>query len=204
MITVEVNGRDPKYTWEIVDIYRAPNEDMRVIERLAARADSLGNFTKRSIIAGDLNLPYADWNGNVQCISGGQESVKRLGWKSGYTQVVNNSTRGDALLDVYLVRPENLFTSCSVIQGISDHCGVLLEVEWKEIYCRPEVERLVPVYHKADTIGLQTFLRDKFSIWVSNGGCVEEVWNNFKSIILQCIERFIPHRILRKNSDPDY
>ncbi|PNF40765.1 hypothetical protein B7P43_G17379 [Cryptotermes secundus] len=159
MIAVEVKGRDPKCTWEIVGIYRAPNEDMRVIERLAVRADSLGNFTKRSItsIAGDLNLPYADWNGNVQCTSGGQESVNRLVWESGYTQVVNNSTRGDALLDVYLVRPENLFTSCSVIQGISDHCVVLLEVEWEETYYRSEVERLVPVYHKADTIGLQHF-----------------------------------------------
>jgi len=30
MIAVEVKGRDPKFTWEIVGIYRAPNEDMRV------------------------------------------------------------------------------------------------------------------------------------------------------------------------------
>jgi hypothetical protein len=30
MIAVEVEGRDPKYTWEIilVGVYRAPNEDM--------------------------------------------------------------------------------------------------------------------------------------------------------------------------------
>ena len=60
IIAVEVRGRDPKYTWEIVGIYRAPNEDMRVIERLAARTGYLGNSTKRSIIAGDLNLPQAD------------------------------------------------------------------------------------------------------------------------------------------------
>ena len=36
MIAAEVKGRDPKFTWEIVGIYRAPNKDMRVIERLAA------------------------------------------------------------------------------------------------------------------------------------------------------------------------
>jgi hypothetical protein len=53
-------------------------------------------------------------------------------------------------------------------------------------------------------MGLQNFLGGKFAIWVGNGGCVEEVWNNFKSIILQGIERFIPHRILRKNVEPDY
>jgi hypothetical protein len=31
-IAVEVNGRDRKFTWEIVGTYRAPNEDMGVIE----------------------------------------------------------------------------------------------------------------------------------------------------------------------------
>jgi hypothetical protein len=30
MIAVEVKGRDPKFTWEVVGIYRAPNEDMQV------------------------------------------------------------------------------------------------------------------------------------------------------------------------------
>jgi hypothetical protein len=37
IIAVEVKGRDPKFTWEFVGIYKAPNENMRVIERLVAR-----------------------------------------------------------------------------------------------------------------------------------------------------------------------
>ena len=36
LIAVEVKGRDTKFTWEIVGIYRAPNDDMQVLERLAA------------------------------------------------------------------------------------------------------------------------------------------------------------------------
>ena len=36
MIGVEVKGRDPKFTWEIIGNYRSPNDDMRVMERLAA------------------------------------------------------------------------------------------------------------------------------------------------------------------------
>jgi hypothetical protein len=60
MIAVEVKGKDPRCAWKIVGIYRAPNEDMSVIGRLATRADTVGNFTKRSIIAGDLNLPYTE------------------------------------------------------------------------------------------------------------------------------------------------
>jgi hypothetical protein len=37
MIEVEVKGRDPKNTREIVGIYRASNEDMRLSEKLADR-----------------------------------------------------------------------------------------------------------------------------------------------------------------------
>jgi len=70
MIAVVVKGRDPKFTWEIVGIYRAPKEDLPAIERLAARTDYIGNSTKRSIIGSDLNLPYADWNGNAVGNSG--------------------------------------------------------------------------------------------------------------------------------------
>jgi hypothetical protein len=33
-IAVDVKGRDPKITWEIVGIYRAPNEGMRLFEKL--------------------------------------------------------------------------------------------------------------------------------------------------------------------------
>jgi len=33
---------------------------------------------------------------------------------------------------------------------------------------------------------------------------VEEIWNNFKEIVSECIERFFPHKILRKNPEPEY
>jgi hypothetical protein len=33
---------------------------------------------------------------------------------------------------------------------------------------------------------------------------VEEIWNNFKNIVYESIERFVPQKTLRKNSDPEY
>ena len=111
---------------------------------------------------------------------------------------MDDPTRENALLDVYLVRPESSFTASSIVQGISDHCGVVLEVEWEQSSCAAQVERLVPVYNNADVLGLQNFLRDKFGIWTTNGCCVEEIWSNFKEIVSECIERFVPHKILRK------
>jgi hypothetical protein len=38
-LAVEVKARDLKFTWDIVGIYRAPNEDLQVIERLTARTE---------------------------------------------------------------------------------------------------------------------------------------------------------------------
>jgi hypothetical protein len=50
MLAVEVKGRNTKFTWEVVGMYRAPKEDMRAVERLAARTGYTGNSTKRNII----------------------------------------------------------------------------------------------------------------------------------------------------------
>jgi hypothetical protein len=49
MTAVEVEGNNPKFAWEVVGVYRAPNEDMRAIERLAARTGFTGNSTKCSM-----------------------------------------------------------------------------------------------------------------------------------------------------------
>jgi hypothetical protein len=64
MMAVEVKGGNPKYSWEVVGVYRPPNEDMQVIERLA---DRIG-----IAIGGNLNLPYAEWNRNAGGNSGAQ------------------------------------------------------------------------------------------------------------------------------------
>ena len=66
------------------------------------------------------------------------------------------------------------------------------------------MERLVSIYNKTDVLGLQTFLCNKYAVWASNGKSVEEIWNTFKNIVHEGIERFVPHKILRKNSDPEY
>ena len=105
----------------------------------------MGRTMNRSISEGDLNLPYADWNGHAEKSRGTQVFLNRLAWEKGYTRVVNSPTQGDALLDVYLVRPKSSFTSCSNVQGISDHCGVILETEWGENCREHQMDRLVPV-----------------------------------------------------------
>jgi hypothetical protein len=204
MIAVEVKGRDTKYSWEIIGIYKAPNQDMLAIERLAARTLLTRNSMKRSIICGDLNSPQADWNGDAEKTSGFQALVNKIVWDNGYIQVVTQPTRGDALLDIYLLRPDNSFISCNILPGISDHCGVLLEVEWVGNCSEPKADKTVRVYHKTDVVGLQTFLREKFKLWAGNDSSVEGIWKSYKDIVFEGIERFVPQKVLSRNPDPEY
>jgi len=46
----------------------------------------MGRTTKRSIIGGDLNLPYADWNGHVEESRGTGVFLNRPAWENGCTQ----------------------------------------------------------------------------------------------------------------------
>jgi len=71
---------------------------------------------------------------------------------------------------------------------------VILEVEWEDTCTEPQVERVVPVYNKSDVSRLKTFLCDKFVVWASKGSNVEEIKNNFKNIVYESIERFVPHK----------
>ena len=68
----------------------------------------------------------------------------------------------------------------------------------------PQQKRSVPTYHKTDVIGLQMFLWDKLTTWANNGSCVEDVWNKFKDIILEGVERFVLHKTLKRNPDREY
>ena len=107
MIAVEVKGMDPKYTWEITGVYRAANEEMLAIERLAACALPARNLTKRIVIGGDMNSPQAEWKGDAEKASGFHAFVNNLVWDGGYSQAVSGRTRGDVLLDIYLLRRES-------------------------------------------------------------------------------------------------
>jgi hypothetical protein len=101
--------------------------------------------------------------------SGFQVLANSLVWDKGYTQVVGGPTRGDMLLDIYQLRPKSSFITCSIMPGISAHKGVLLEVDWDDNRKGAQVGRIVPLYHKTDVLGLQSFLSGKFKLWAGSG-----------------------------------
>ena len=85
--------------------------------------------------------------------------INNIVWDNSYTQVVGSPKRGDALFDIYLLRPERSLIPCNTLPRIRVHNRVLLEVEWDEICQEQKVERIVLMYHKTDVLGLQAFLQ---------------------------------------------
>jgi hypothetical protein len=77
-------------------------------------------------------------------------------------------------------------------------------VEWAEKGFVTQEKRLVPAYHKTNILGLQQFLRDKLPTWANNGSCLEDIWKKFKDIVFEGIERFVLHKIVKPNPDPEY
>ena len=76
MIAVEKKGTDPNYTWEN-RLLQSSYEDIRTIEKLAARTGYPRNSTKCNITGSDFNLPQADWNGSTEGTTGNQAFVNR-------------------------------------------------------------------------------------------------------------------------------
>ena len=71
--------------------------------------------------------------------SGFQAFLSNLFWVNGNTQVVSVPKEGDALLDIYPLRPEISPISFNTLPGMSDHKGVLLGVKWVEFCWQPKV-----------------------------------------------------------------
>ena len=38
----------------------------------------------------------------------------------------------------------------------------------------------------------------------NNGNSVEEIWKNFKKIVFEGIEAFVPYKLLKHNPDPEF
>ena len=81
---------------------------------------------------------------------------------------------------------------------------MLLEVEWLGRGYGMQDVRSVPLYHKTKVDELQRFLWERLPKWANNGNSVEEIWKNFKNIVFEGIEAFVPFKLLKQNQDPEF
>ena len=81
---------------------------------------------------------------------------------------------------------------------------MLLGVEWLGSGDGMQEVRSVPMYHKTNVDELQRFLWERLPTWTNKGNSVEEIWNNFRNIVFEGTEAFVPYKLLKQNPDPDF
>ena len=81
-------------------------------------------------LTGDLNLSNINWeNSSVQGTaypSSLYDTVINVSQEFGFSQVVNFTTRGNNILDVYFTNRPSLINCCYPIAGISDHKAIYI------------------------------------------------------------------------------
>ena len=149
---------------------------------------------------GDFNLPDIDWiyyHGPDNFI---YKSVLHFINSYGFTQYVNDGTRGCNILDHVLLDSHFKMSSVTILPpiGTSDHNMVLLKVNVnsENIYCE---QQAYPDFTKADYAGLNSYL---WSVSWNNilQQCfdIDNCWLTFLNMINEAVQLFVPLGHVRK------
>ncbi len=170
MTGVDINV-DNSQTIDLIACYRPPNINYSSLENILELAETLNRTSNPIIIGGDLNLSDINWQGEV-CDRKIQLIINKLVWDAGMTQVVDKPTHQNSMLDI---SPIDMLYYCDVIQGISDHNAVVLEINATISKVNDKIGNRIWQYRKADINGLQHFLKLNYAVLEKLGGGLEDM-----------------------------
>ena len=204
-VKLTINGKQIN----LIAVYRPPNDPVDTFERLEERLSILKD-KDNIIIAGDLNMPGVTWIEGYGRNGGMMQAIASGIINKGFVQTVREGTRKTGfginnVLDVILVKPEELWCKTEVIDGISDHRIPITTLFIKANKIEEERQSKVWYYRKANVQEVKEEFKDKYTEWESVGeGDVEKMWNGFKAICNDIRDKYVPSKVLRANSDPVY
>ena len=114
------------------------------------------------------------------------------------TQVQEEPTRYNNLLDLTFTNNPSLIRSCSCIPGISDHEAVVVDSIIRPSYT-PTKKHKMFCYKKANWDGLNAdcaVLSQQIKTKYDSGECVINLWNMFKAGLNKAIEKHIPSKMI--------
>ena len=126
-----------KWNLVVVTLYRPPGctteKFIEVTEIIRSNIRSIGNPEPTIVITGDFNLPNIEWN--RYSIYGGTspdrtqaDALFRLVDELLLRQIVENATRGDNILDLFLTNNDDLVSNIQIEDTImSDHRILMIE-----------------------------------------------------------------------------
>ena len=105
-------------------------------------------------------------------------------------------TREKNILDLLITNKPGLIKSSHSVPGISDHCAVVTKLDIDPPYRRTK-PRPVRQFKKANWEAIRQQIRSCWTSFSENSPSrsVNENWLKFKSILTQCLDKFIPTKM---------
>ena len=142
-----------------------------------------------TIIAGDLNVHHRPWLRFSQRDSTEGQQLQDVSQDCCFSQLVQQPTRGENLLDLVL---SDIEAKCKVVPKIADHSGVLVTVDLDTPQTRRH-SRLVWHYNKADWDALRDALDE--NTWDCIACCsTDDGAEHLQARILEAAEDWIPRK----------
>jgi hypothetical protein len=165
-----INLRLKHNNLKIIGVYRPPNDQNNTLERLEEHLCASG-FDGRLIIAGDLNMPGVRWTtgGNGKGKGLLQIAATEIS-NRGLVQTVREGTRETStgtnnVLDVILIKPEEMWIDTEIIPGISDHKIPLVKLAINSIREHKKNVRKLWMFKKTKKNELQKEFDDRYAQW---------------------------------------
>ena len=195
-----------KFKITLAVVYLAPNltkdkylNSLNVLRCLGLKADHF-------LLIGDFNLPHIDWSNTLNVHEYKAESLFKFYTDLGLTQLVNESTRINNILDLLFVSDPMLISELTVLPpfGSSDHNSfsftVCINTDVKR-YC-VDTRKMFYCWKKADwTLLNDYFLCTDWKLLLSSCVSTNDCWAKFTDVLDQGCKLFVPcnnHKVERK------
>lgn len=187
--------------------YRPPDSTGEFVNELTNIFEHIQSKYPRSVIilAGDFNYPGIDWANLNVCTtcSRKEESSSFVNLLNSFSikQVVNQPTRGDAVLDLVCTsHPKNM--SVRVIDEISDHRLVYFSYNAVRT-TRVDMRKVIYDYSKANSGAIEDSLLNFLAQYLSrcHACSVEDNWTFIKNELILIRENFIPKLVITQSEN---
>ena len=193
------NRQKPIY---ICGLYRS-QRDIRSAKTLNCLQESLeklpGKKSQRHIlVAGDFNL-HINWETERPMANSFtknlDEEMIEIAHKNNLEQQVKFSTRKENTLDLFFTSEPSKIVKVSSTAPISDHDLIVVDLNLC-VKKKPKSQHIIYNWKKANVEEINKLVSEKLkNINQNQLTDVEASWNNFKNVLLEAQDKFVPHRL---------
>ena len=184
-------------------VYRPTNNDTEISAAISRDILEAKSKFKNSefFIGGDFNLPDINWF--TLEIKGGRykkqisENILDACNDSGLSQIVDEPTRGENILDIFLTSNPNLVTKAEVVSGFSDHEAVKVHITL-QLKRKKQVKRLIKLWKKVNLSKLKKDTKAFATLFLAThkiSDPVDQIWECIKNNLLLIIEDNVPTKL---------